>query len=387
MKTPYDGASSTFVSTANHEPLPGNRAFSPMGMHKASGIHGVSTAGFSNEPLVGADGSVNASNLGEFMRNIGSMMQAVASGKIADISAVTARQELQAKAEKQAALANAMTSSDATVQKALAEVIGDQIYETLGRSGFARKFLTTKPLGMGDTHKIPVITPDVTSYYTSGNSDVPASQIRQNYIYPKMFELQSKVLINNIELASSPVELLDIKYNQALEQMLVGEDRVFKIFADEASTAHNEQVFFSTLTPTILASIRTQVDTQGGIPVNGTLISADIWADIISESEFQNFYSPVEKHEIVLTGRLGTLMGMDIVTDGFRIPTLKVLDQGSVYVFGVPDTLGQIGQYGQMQVTAIDQGVIGQAKKGWMLYNVIDMTIANSRAVVKGQRV
>lgn len=386
MKTPYDGPS-TFISTANHEPVSGNRALSTMGMHRNSGIHGVSTAGFSNEPLIGSDGSVNGANLGEFMRNLNSLMQASASGQVREMQAATAKEELRAKAEKQEALANAMTSNDTQVQQALAEVIGDQIYETLGRSGFARKFLTVKPLGMGDTHKIPVITPDVTAYYTSGNSDVPASQIRQNYIYPTTFEILAKVLINNIELATSPVDLLDIKYNQALEQMLVAEDKVFKKFSDEASTAHNEQVFFSTLTPTILASIRTQIDTQGGIPVNGSLISADIWADIIAESEFQSFYSPVEKHEIVLTGRLGTLMGMDIVTDGFRIPTLKVLDQGSVYVYGIPDTLGQIGQYGQMQVTAIDQAVIGMAKKGWMLYNVIDMTIANSRAVVRGQRV
>lgn len=385
MKTPYDG-NSTFISTANQEPLAGNRSFSPYGMLKASGAHGVSTAGLSQEPLVGSNGDVNGHSVVEFMQNLNKMMAAASAGGIQEQRA-TASAELRAKAEKKEALASALRSDDKATQEALAEVIGEQIYETLGRSGFSRKFLQTKPLAYGDIHRIPVIRPDVMAYVSSDNADVPASQIRQNYLLPTPFEVNARVLIGLLELATSPVDLLDVKYNQALEQILVGEDRRFKQFADIASTAYNEQVFFSTLTPTVLASIRNQIDTQGGIPVGGTLISADIWADIISESEFQNFYSPVEKHEIVLTGRLGTLMGMDIVTDGFRIPNLKVLDQGSVYVFGIPDTLGVIGQYDQLKVTAIDQAVIGQNKKGWGLVNVIDLTFANARAVVRGQRI
>ena len=384
MKTPYDGGQ-TFVATANMEPVSGNRGFSPFGLAKAEG---KATAGLSADPLVGSNGSINGANMGEFMRNLNTLMAAASSGKVQDLSAATAKAELAEKLEQRQVLANAMTSGDTATQQALAEVIGEQVYETLGRAGFSRKFLSVKPLARGGApHVIPVITPDVVSYTTTENSNVPFSQIRQNVIYPKPRVISASVLIDQMELTISPVDLLDIKYNQALEQILVGEDRLFKKFADIASTGYNENVFFSTLTPTVLASIRNQIDTQGGIPVGGTLISADIWADIISESEFQNFYSPVEKHEIVLTGRLGTLMGLDLVTDGFRIPNLKVLDQGSVYVFGIPDTLGQIGQYDQMSVAAVDQATIGVFKKGWFLNNIIDMTFANARACVKGQRI
>lgn len=385
MKTPYDG-NSTFISTANQEPLSGNHSFSPYGVLKQSGAHGVSTAGLSQEPIVGSNGNINGYDMADFMKNLGTMMSIAAAGGIQEQRA-SASAELRAKAEKKTALASALRSDDRETQQALAEVIGEQVYETLGRSGFARKFLQTKPLAYGDVHRIPVITPDVMAYTSSDNADVPASQIRQKVILPTPFEVNARVLIGLLELATSPVDLLDIKYNQALEQILVGEDRRFKQMADIASTGYNEQVFFSTLTPTVLASIQAQIDTQGGIPLGGLLISSDIWTDIKSESEFQNFYSPIEKHEIVLTGRLGTLMGTDIVTDGFRIQNLKVLDQGSVYVFGIPDTLGVIGQYDQLKVTAIDQAVIGQNKKGWSLTNVIDMTFANARAVVRGQRI
>jgi hypothetical protein len=377
MHTPYDGPS-TFLATANQEPLAGNRGFSPAGLLGSSRVSAM--------PVVAADGSINGYNVAEVMQNIGLLMSQASAGGIQEAKA-SARQNMESKLAKRQALAAAMHSRDKDTQEALAEVMGEMVYETLGRAGFSRKFLTVKPIANGTVHQIPVIVPDVTSVFTTENANVPASQIRGKYIQPKPFAIDVNVLIDEMEIATSPVDLLDIKYNQALEQGLVGEDRVFVRLADAASKIHNVPVFFDTLSPTILTSVRTQIDTQGGIPVGGMLISADIWADIIAETEFQNFYSPIEKHEIVLSGRLGTLMGMDIVTDGFRIPNLKVLNQGTLFVFGVPDTLGELGQYGQMTATAVDRKQIGEAKRGWFLQNILDMTIANTRAVVKAQRI
>lgn len=377
MQTPYDG-SSVFVSTANMEPLAGNRGFSPAGL--------LGTTKASAMPVVAADGSINAANNAEMMKNMLLLMAQASAGGIQEVRA-SAKQDINQKLEKRQALAAAMHSRDKDTQEALAEVMGEMVFETLGRAGFSRKFLTVKPITPGAVHQIPVIVPDVTAIFSTENLNAPASQIRGKVIQPKPFSIDVNVLIDEMEIATSPVDLLDLKYNQALEQGLVGEDRVFVRLADAASKVHNTPVFFDTLSPTILASVRTQMDTQGGIPVGGMLISADIWADIIAETEFQNTYSPIEKHEIVLSGRLGQLMGMDIVTDGFRIPNLKVLGQGTLYVFGVPDTLGEIGQYGQMTATAVDRKTVGEAKRGWFLQNIMDMTIANSRAVVKAQRI
>lgn len=380
MRTPYDGT--TFVATANHEPLAGNKSFSPYGL---AAKQGRAHAGLSQEPLVGSNGEFNAGNKREVMQAIATLMGASARGEVKEVTA-SIKQEHADKLAQRQALASTMLSTEAASQQALAEVVGESVYETLGRAGFARKFLQTAPLAQGDIHRIPVIQPDVTSFYSTENINVPETSIRQRVLQPRPFVISNNVLIDNLELTISPVDLLDIKYNQALEQQLVGEDRVFTNLLDLSASEYNEPVFFSTLTPTVLASLRNQIDTQGGIPVGGLLVAADLWADIISDSEFQNFYSPIEKHEIVLTGRLGTLMGMDIVTDGFRIKNLQVLKPGSAYVLGIPDLLGVIGQYGEMSVTAIDQRVIGKSKRGWFIENTIDMSVVNSRAVVKGQR-
>jgi hypothetical protein len=322
MRTPYDG---TFLATANHEPLAGNKSFSPFGL---AAKQGRAHAGLSQEPLVGSNGEFNAGNRKEVMQAIATLMGASARGEVTT-AAASVKQANADRLEQRAALASTMMSTDTATQQALAEVVGEGVYETLGRAGFARKFLQTAPLAQGDYHRIPVIQPDVTVFYSTENINVPATQIRGKVVTPKPFVLSNNVLIDNLELTISPVDLLDIKYNQALEQQLVGEDRYFTNLLDLASGEYNEPVYFSTLTPTVLASLRNQIDTQGGIPVGGLLLAADLWADIISDSEFQNFYSPIEKHEIVLTGRLGTLMGMDIVTDGFRIKNLQVLKPGS----------------------------------------------------------
>lgn len=381
MQTPYDG--STFLATANQEPLSGNRSFSPYGLAVRSGA--TASSRYSQEPLIGSNGEFNAGSRKEVMQAIATLMGAASRGEVSEVVA-SEKANLQAKLERKQALASTMLSTDAATQTALAEVVGESVYETLGRAGFARKFLQTAPLQQGDFHRVPVITPDITTFYSTENINVPASQIRGKVVEPKPFVISNDVLIDNLELTISPVDLLDIKYNQALEQQLRGEDIYLTKLLDLSASEYNEPVYFSTLTPTVLASLRNQIDTQGGIPVGGLLLAADLWADIISDSEFQNFYSPIEKHEIVLTGRLGTLMGMDIVTDGFRIKNLQVLKPGSSYVLGIPDLLGVVGQYGELTVTAIDRRVIGESKRGWFIENTIDMTVLNSRAVVKGQR-
>lgn len=381
MQTPYDG--STFLATANQEPLSGNRSFSPYGLAVRSGA--TASSRLSQEPLIGSNGEFNAGSRKEVMQAIATLMGAASRGEVKEVVA-SEKANLQAKLERKQALASTMLSTDAATQTALAEVVGESVYETLGRAGFARKFLQTAPLQQGDFHRVPVITPDITTFYSTENINVPASQIRGKVVEPKPFVISNNVLIDNLELTISPVDLLDIKYNQALEQQLRGEDIYLTKLLDLSASEYNEPVYFSTLTPTVLASLRNQIDTQGGIPVGGLLLAADLWADIISDSEFQNFYSPIEKHEIVLTGRLGTLMGMDIVTDGFRIKNLQVLKPGSSYVLGIPDLLGVVGQYGELTVTAIDRRVVGESKRGWFIENTIDMTVLNSRAVVKGQR-
>src|SRR5574343_161047 len=111
---------------------------------------------------------------------------------------------------------------------------------------------------------------------------------------------------------------------------MCGEDRVFRKLTHSASSSLNTPFAFSDFTPTVCSTMKTEIQSNGGIPVTSMLISFDIWNDIASQPEFIAWYSEIAKHEIVLEGNLGSLMGMNIITDSYRIETLRVLPSNTV---------------------------------------------------------
>ena len=56
-------------------------------------------------------------------------------------------------------------------------------------------------------------------------------------------------------------------------------------------------------------------------------------------------------------------------------------------MFGSPETLGVIGQWGEMTVKSVDKCNDGQDIVGWYMSSIEAMCIGNARAVVKGSRI
>ena len=117
------------------------------------------------------------------------------------------------------------------------------------------------------------------------------------------------------------------------------------------------------------------------------LISFDIWDDIIADADFVAWWDQVHKHELILEGRLGSMLGMEIITDGFRYDTLQVLQPGEVYVTASPVTLGAILQRKELDSRAIDQYNLGRARRGWFMEQIQSQLIVNGRACDRGVRV
>lgn len=74
----------------------------------------------------------------------------------------------------------------------------------------------------------------------------------------------------------------------------------------------------------------------------------------------------MHKHELILEGRLGSVMGMEIITDGFRYPTLQVLNAGECFITASPITLGTITQRKELDSLAVDQYNLGRPARGWL---------------------
>jgi hypothetical protein len=96
---------------------------------------------------------------------------------------------------------------------------------------------------------------------------------------------------------------------------------------------------------------------------------------------------PVTKYDLVMHGYLGTLVGLQLLTDAFRQPTQKVLSRGEIYVVGSPENHGAYTDRGGVRSTPTSGADQGNTSKGWLLSEMFSFILANPRSVAKGRRV
>lgn len=335
------------------------------------------------DKMIDKQGDINADNKNDLINKIGALFDAYTSGAI---EKKHSEEYVLAQAQNRELFDKAFKDKDGDAFQALGEIIGDEIWLTMGREGFAEKTLLKKPLGKGETGRIRIRQKDVISLYmTSGPSFAPASQVKQLYVYPEEYYLLANILIEDREIEQASGDILDDKYVDGLEQIMVQRDKIWKTLVDKSSSIYNDFVLFNSFTPTVFSTMRTQI-MRWGIPCVSCVLSFDLWNDIIADTEFSMWFDPITKHELILEGNLGAILGVNIMTDGFRYPTLKVLEQGQAYFLGAPNTLGAITVRKELATTAINQYLIGKPNRGWFMEHIEGMAIVNTRAVVRGQK-
>ena len=198
---------------------------------------------YASTSLSDKNGEINASSKKDLMTAISALHRAVGSG--------TYQEQPVNKAEiarrRQELVTAAVNDKDGEAWKALGEVIGDQVFETMGRDAFAAKTLMHKPLAKGEIGRIRIRKKDVLCYFATRNPEVVASQVRQFYVYPPEYYLVGRVLIEDAEIEQASGDLLDDKYQDLLEQMQRQQDLVWKRLVDASSTAYNDSFLFNTL--------------------------------------------------------------------------------------------------------------------------------------------
>lgn len=268
--------------------------------------------------------------------------------------------------------------------RALGEVIGDEVYLTMNREGFARKLLLFKAVGPGEIGRLRIRQKDVTAWFLAADGKSPRSQIRQPWLWPPEFYINSFITIEDREIAQNTGDLLEEKHQDGLEAVMTEEDRRWKALADVAAAANI--VYFNTFTPSVFSELRTRV-AQWNLPVTSAVIAYDLWDDIIADADFSGWFDPVTKHELILEGQLGSLLGVQIITDAFREPNLKVLDSGECYFCAAPQSLGGILERQAVKTEPINRYPEGIPERGWFIELIEGMAIANTHGVSKGQRV
>lgn len=333
--------------------------------------------------LSSTTGEFNANDKRELMRSISELMAAAANGQIVPEESIESK---SASEERRDILAEALADETGAKWASLGASIARQINDELPRQGFLRRITVPNTLRQGEIARVPMPAHSTTAVVASSSANVGYQIIRQRMFNPPEFEIQADVRVENLDLEQVSGDLLEHAYNDGIQAMMVQEDRLWKQAADfTVGTINPLEYIAGELTTKNLGRLR-QAVARWNLPVTTAIIANDYWADIIGSNDFATFLDPITKYDLALNGQLGTLVGMQLITDAFRQPNQKVLAAGDIYVIADAENHGAHTTRGGIRSTPTTGANNGNSTRGWFLNNPFAFLIANPRSVVKGKR-
>jgi len=339
--------------------------------------------------LSSSTGEFNANDKKELLRSISSLMKAFETQEIvpANQSLSAAQERQMIKEERREALAAAYNDTTGQLWSALGASLAEQIQEQAAREGFMRRVMMGNTLKQGEIARIPMPAHDTIAVVATSSTSVGYQVVRNKMFQPSEFEILANIRVDALEIEQVSSDILDNAYNQGLESIMVAEDKLWKKAADEIVGVVNPLEYIAgPLTPQILGQLRQSV-TDWNLPVTTAIISNDFWSDIIGSNDFATFLDPVTKYDLALNGVLGTLVGMQLITDGFRQPSLKVLNRGEIYVVSAPENHGTYTDRGGVRSVPTDGSNQGNTSKGFLMSEFMSMVLANAKSIAKGRRI
>lgn len=338
------------------------------------------------ERAIASNGEVNASSRKDLLLANMQLAEAAGRGDVATDDALRARQRASVdRAARRELLQAAIT--DPNARRQLGEAISREIYMTTNRKGVARRFLNNIELRQGELPRFPVRNKNVTAFYLGSHSRVETQIVTDKWITPPEGQIVTRVFVPQNELNQSTSDVLEEKAVEALEGVMVTEDRYWYNLARQTiGTDNNQQVISGTLSPQSLMAVRQQV-VQWGLKAAFCYMASDLFVDIVGDASFIQAIEPVARHELVMTGEMAILYGMTLISEAYRHPEHKVLDQGEFIIVSDPQTHGAYSDRGGVDSRPLDgvsENVIGA---GWLFSESWTAAIGNSRSVVVAQRV
>lgn len=337
----------------------------------------------SNEKIVGADGHINAGSTQEVMI------------KLAEIASMIGTGELYTDASHALTPETASTLSRADIEEAMADPalwaevgtsITSEIQTRLMRDGFMRSFLSQGNVDEGATPRLRIRTPNTRAIIAKGLGENYAQYVNDRYMPVDEYTISANIRVENLAIHQGSGNILEDKFYEAQEQFLVKEDRVLVSQFRTATGMYNNATYFSgSFNPVIFAGLRETL-TGWSLPASKFLFSNDILTDFMVGSDFSEYYDPITKYEIIQTGRVGSIFGLEMYTDGYREETLRVLNQGECFMTSSPEQLGAYTDRGPIQSNPVDSYSDGVAARGWFMFEYLSTAVANAKAVVTASR-
>jgi hypothetical protein len=337
----------------------------------------------SNMTALSSNGEVNANDNRDLMHKIGQLLQSVSSGEI-----------VQQNVGAFASLSNsdkvnliAVANSDKDKWAALGASIAQEVREQQTRQGFLRSMTVVENMKQGEVMRVPMPKHGGRAIVATGPTALQYQLINDRYFTPSPFELKASVRVSKLEMVQATHDLLDHAYNEAVEGMVTAGDRIWKSAADRTVGKSNNLVGFSgALTPAVISRAASRIR-EWNLPVSRAVIAASFWEDIQSESSWATALTPVSQYELLLTGKIATIFGLDLMTDGFRPENQRVLTRNDAYIVADSEYHATMGSFGGIESTPTDGSNNGETTKGWLLSEVMSFVIPNTRSVIKLQRI
>ena len=345
----------------------------------------IRSTGANGERLIGRNGELNASSKKDLIEQQTRLMSVANTQQIVTESDAE-RIRIETTKARRREMATAMFH-DSDKHVAVGAAMGDELYITQGREGIMRNVLQRQELENGKVPRVTLRTRNLTVGVVSGPTSTELQVVRDNFLYPVEYYLTARPYVEQKEIVQNTSDVLEDKYMEAMTAFMVQEDRLFRqLCINSINHANPLTTHVGLMNPVVLGNFRNRVESWN-ITAQQWLIANDLWTDIIADTGFQSIYEPMAQHEILLTGKLGTILGMTVKSDGFRHPEHRVLERGEQFIFGPADTLGTYTDRGGIDVTPIDAAQTGIPGRGWNMYAMQSQTIANFRAVACGRRV
>lgn len=343
------------------------------------------------EPAWNDAGEFNASSKQELVTRIAQMVDAFQKGEI-----VTAHTEVGENDEAQlraADLQEAYHDPTGSKMKVMGDTIVEELVEVGKREGFTRTLWGVQRVPQGQDGKVRIRYKQAVAIIATSATTVRAVRWKERYIRPPVYYLNANLLIEDVEVRLSPVGIMEEMFEDGLEALMVAEDKLSIKFLNALNGIFNVPLgIVGQLSPEIWAKLKSGIEGFGN-PAATAVMAYDFWPDIHANAQFTGgatgggYFDPVTKYQLVLEGRLGSLMGVNIITDAFREPKLRVLTEGQLYMVAPPNVLGVITQHQELTPYQVDLRNQGQPVQGWFLEQLQGQVAQNPRAVFAAFRV
>lgn len=341
--------------------------------------------GRGSEPYFNGRGELNAGSTREAVALLGRLLREVASGTAhfdtpEQVDRAAARKELLAD------LASAWRDRSSTAWQDIGNAIALEVTEALTREGLLRTVLAPGDLAQGEKPRIRVRTKNVLAVVSTSVGAVKTQYVRDRYLEPAEMVVSASPRVTEIDIHQGSADLLEDVFLRSQEAVMVGEDRAwYNAMLSLIGVANDQTAMTGGMTPANLASLRQNV-ARWNLGPEICLIGGEVGSSLLSNSSgFSDVFDPVTQYELIRTGRLGTLFGMRVITDGFRDPNQTVLGSKDVIVLSSPvNHGGYTERNGGVVSNPVDESVNGVPARGWFVYSVISLAIANPRSFAYG---